>query len=162
EIGSFRFGLVSGLRSCCYFRVHSQPSGYLWPSWPPCITLCKSDHASIACAVIRVLGQLVGAPKRERRKATENWIATCDLCRVASTSTHMLAINPTDAVAMGNRRSRKGVECRRCRSVGHRPASRHPARARPEVPRRRTGSPPLRSQSGDSLAVVVPRPGACP
>src|SRR6516164_867513 len=46
-----------------------------------------------------------------------------------------LAINPTDAVAMGNRRSRKGVECRRHRSVGHRPASRHPARARPEVPR---------------------------
>src|SRR6516162_2002347 len=73
-----------------------------------------------------------------------------------------LAINPTDAVAMGNRRSRKGVECRRHRSVGHRPASRHPARARPEVPRWRTGSPPLGSQSGDSAAAVVPRPCACP
>src|SRR5215467_5509505 len=44
-----------------------------------------------------------------------------------------LAINPTDAVAVGNRRSRKGVECRRHRSVGHRPASRRPARARPKV-----------------------------
>src|SRR5262245_42583628 len=32
------------------FRVNSQPSGYL-PSWPPCITLCKSDQASIGCAV---------------------------------------------------------------------------------------------------------------
>jgi len=40
------------------------------------------------------------------------------------------------AVAVGNRCSRKAVECRRHRSVGHRPASRHPARARPEVPRR--------------------------
>src|SRR6516165_287984 len=73
-----------------------------------------------------------------------------------------LAINPTDAVAVGNRRFRTGVECRRHRSVGHRPASRHPARARPEVPRPRTGSPPLRSQSGDRLAVVVSRPCAWP
>src|SRR5262245_26397628 len=73
-----------------------------------------------------------------------------------------LAINPTDAVAVGNRCSRKGVGCRRHRSVGHRPASRHPARARPEVPRWRTGSPPLRSQSGESAAAVVPRPCACP
>src|SRR5262245_4215322 len=46
-----------------------------------------------------------------------------------------LAINPTDAVAVGNRCSRTGVECRRHRSVGHRPASRHRARARLEVPR---------------------------
>src|SRR5262249_46757890 len=73
-----------------------------------------------------------------------------------------LAINPTDAVAVGNRCSRTGVGCRRHRIVGHRPASRHPARARPEVPRRRTESPPLRSQSGDSAAAVVPRPCACP
>src|SRR6516225_894506 len=73
-----------------------------------------------------------------------------------------LAINPTDAVAVGNRCSRKGVGCRRHGSVGHRPASRHPARARPEVPRWRTGSPPLRSQSGDRLAVVVSRPCAWP
>src|SRR6516162_5741434 len=73
-----------------------------------------------------------------------------------------LAINPTDAVAVGNRRSRTGVECRRHRRVGHRPASRRSARARPEVPRPRTGSPPLRSQSGDRLAVVVSRPCAWP
>src|SRR5215813_2377418 len=73
-----------------------------------------------------------------------------------------LAITPTDAVAVGNRRSRKGVECRRHRSVGHRPASRLPVRARPEAPRRRTGSPPPRSQSGDSSATVVGRPCALP
>src|SRR5215470_5275864 len=61
-----------------------------------------------------------------------------------------LAINPTDAVAVGDRCPRKGVECRRHRSVGHRPASRHPARAPQEIPRPRIGSPPLRSQTGDS------------
>src|SRR5262249_51553463 len=72
------------------------------------------------------------------------------------------AIIPTDAVAVGNRRSRKGAECRRHRSVGHRPASRLPVRARPEAPRRRTGSPPLPSQSGDSAASVVARPYAWP
>src|SRR5262245_62492936 len=38
-----------------------------------------------------------------------------------------LAINPTDAVAVGNRCSRTGVECRRHRSVGHRP---HPGTQR--------------------------------
>src|SRR5215471_5353737 len=74
---------------------------------------------------------------------------------------YLLAINLMVAVAVGNRCSRKAVECRRHRSVGHRPASRHPARARPEVPRRRTGSPRLRSQSGDSAAAVA-HPCACP
>src|SRR5262249_35055818 len=54
-----------------------------------------------------------------------------------------LAITPTDAVAVGNRRSRIGVESHRHRSVHHRLASKRPARARQEVPRQRTGSPPL-------------------
>src|SRR6516165_566997 len=75
---------------------------------------------------------------------------------------YLLAINPTDVVATGNRCSGKGVECRRHRSVRHRPASRRLARARPEVPRRRTESPPLRSQSGDSAAAVVARLCTCP
>src|SRR5262245_7064608 len=144
------------------FRVHPQHSGYLWPSWFPCITLCKSDHASIVCPIIRVLGELAEHPKTGTSQGNRKLVATCYLCRAASTSTHALAINPTHAVAMGNRRSRKGVECRRHRSVGRRPASRRPACARPEAPRRRIGSPPLRSQSGDRLAVVVSRPCAWP
>src|SRR5262245_42402401 len=49
--------------ACAIFRVHPQPSGYLWPSWFPCITLCKSDHASIVCPIIRVLGELAEYPK---------------------------------------------------------------------------------------------------
>src|SRR6516162_7165572 len=62
-------------------------------------------------------------------------IKSLEILRHNQTDPCPLAINPTDAVAVGNRCSRKGVGCRRHRSVGHRPASRHPARARPEVPR---------------------------
>ena len=105
-------------------------------------------------------GSLAEYPKTGTLWQPKTGLRRCYLCRATSTSTHVLAINPADAAAMGNRRSRKGVQCRRHRSVGHRPASTRPARARPEVPRRRTGSPPLRSQSGDRLAVVVPRPCA--
>jgi hypothetical protein len=71
-------------------------------------------------------------------------------------------VKAEDVVAMDNHHSDKGVECRRHRSVHHRPASRPPARAQQEVPRWRTGSPPLLSQSGDSLAAVVACPCACP
>src|SRR5262249_16948553 len=49
--------------ACVIFRVHPQPSGYLWPSSLPCITLRKSDHASIVCPIIRVLGELAEHPK---------------------------------------------------------------------------------------------------
>src|SRR5262249_22263510 len=148
--------------ACAIFRVHPQPSGYLWPSWLPCVTLCKSDHASIVCPIIRILRELAEHPKTGTSQGNRKLVATCYLCRAASPSTHVLVINLTHAVAMGNRRSRKDVECRRHRSVGHPPASRRPVCARPEAPRRRIGSPPLRSQSGDSAAAVVSRPGALP
>ena len=143
---------LSGLVCCCCNKAPRQGCaltfGLCWPSSSPCswpfyMRNTKSGRKSVlmarACA------------KSDARGASGTLFASCmsgigakRTCRwrrdrvdpkKMTRDGWMPAINPTEAVAMGNYRSRRGVECRRHRSARHRPASRRPARARPEVPR---------------------------
>src|SRR5215831_17335626 len=72
-----------------------------------------SDHASIAWPVIQFWGSWLGTVKRERREADRKLVAGCYLCDRGRNVNPDSGINPAQAVALGNRRSRRGVEWHR-------------------------------------------------
>src|SRR5262249_466961 len=69
-----------------------------------------SDHASTAWPVIQFWGSWLGTVKRERREADRKLVAGCYLCDRGCNVKPDPGINPAQAVALGNRRSRRGVE----------------------------------------------------
>src|SRR5215471_21491613 len=75
--------------------------------------VCVSDHASIAWPVIQFWGSWLGTVKRERREADRKLVAGCYLCHRGRNVNPDAGINPAQAVALGNRRSRRGVEWHR-------------------------------------------------
>src|SRR5215469_9132671 len=77
--------------------------------------VCVSDHASIAWPVIQFWGSWLGTVKRERREADRKLVAGCYLCHRGCNVNPDAGINPAQAVALGNRRSRRGVEWHRYR-----------------------------------------------
>src|SRR5262252_4022120 len=74
-----------------------------------------SDHANIAWPVIQFWGSWLGTVKRERREADRKLVAGCYLCDRGRNVNPDSGINPAQAVELGNRRSRRGVEWHRCR-----------------------------------------------
>src|SRR5499427_667554 len=72
-----------------------------------------SDHASIAWPFIQFWGSWLGTVKRKRRKADRKLVAGCYLCDRGRNVKPDAGINPAQAVALGNRRSRRGVEWHR-------------------------------------------------
>src|SRR5262249_32100942 len=72
-----------------------------------------SDHASTAWPVIQLWGSWLGTVKRERREADRKLVAGCYLCDRGRNVNPDSGINPAQAVALGNRRSRRGVEWHR-------------------------------------------------
>src|SRR5262245_25628790 len=72
-----------------------------------------SDDASIAWPVIQFWGSWLGTVKRERREADRKLVAGCYLCDRGRNVNPDSGINPAQAVALGNRRSRRGVEWHR-------------------------------------------------
>src|SRR5215471_9870704 len=72
-----------------------------------------SDHASIAWPFIQFWGSWLGTVKRKRREADRKLVAGCYLCDRGRNVKPDAGINPAQAVALGNRRSRRGVEWHR-------------------------------------------------
>src|SRR5262249_6387279 len=74
-----------------------------------------SDHARIAWPVIQFWGSWLGTVKRERREADRKLVAGCYLCHRGRNVNPDAGINLSQAVALGNRRCRRGVEWHRYR-----------------------------------------------
>src|SRR5262245_24520117 len=72
-----------------------------------------SDHASIAWPFIQFWGSWLGTVKRKRREADRKLVAGCYLCDRGCNVKPDAGINPAQAVALGKRRSRRGVEWHR-------------------------------------------------
>src|SRR5215468_6419838 len=80
-----------------------------------CNAFVYPDHASIAWPVIQFWGSWLGTVKRERREADRKLVAGRYLCHRDRNVNPDAGINLPQAVALGNRRSRRGVEWRRYR-----------------------------------------------